>query len=153
MIKRRQLLQTFKLGGGSLTDEDIRAFALRHGWRSGLEESVAADLFDRDVSFQYEQNKLQYTVPERQATYTPDFYITNRNGKEIIIETKGRFVTADRQKMLFVKGQHPHLDIRFVFSNPNTKISKKSKTTYGMWAKRHGFPYAGRVVPEEWLNE
>jgi len=145
----RQL--TFKLGGGSLTRSDV--LGLQHGWRSGLEKFVGASLSDRGISFEYEQHKLKYTVPERVATYTPDFYVTTRSGKIIIIETKGRFVTADRQKMLLVKEQHPKLDIRMVFSNPNARISKKSKTSYAAWCEKHGFPYAAKDVPEDWLNE
>lgn len=152
-MQKRQTLQTSSFGGGSLTAEELRAHALKHGWRSGLEESLAAQLVEEGILFEYEQHKLTYNVPQRTATYTPDFFITNRSGKQIIIETKGRFVTADRQKMLLVKDQHPDLDIRMVFSNPNTRISKQSKTTYGMWCQRHGFPYAAKVVPEEWLNE
>jgi len=144
---------TSKLGGGSLTRSDLLASALKNGWRSGLEESLAAYLDERNIPYQYEENKLVYTVPQRQATYTPDFYVTTRSGKVIIIETKGRFVTADRQKMLLVKEQHPDLDIRFVFSNPNTRISKKSQTTYAAWCEKHGFLYAAKVTPEEWLNE
>lgn len=144
---------TSKLGGGSLTRSDLLASALKNGWRSGLEESLAAYLDERNIPYQYEENKLVYTVPQRQATYTPDFYVTTRSGKVIIIETKGRFVTADRQKMLLVKEQHPDLDIRFVFSNPNTRISKKSQTTYAAWCEKHGFLYAAKVAPEEWLNE
>ena len=144
---------TSKLGGGSLTRLDLLASALKNGWRSGLEESLAAYLEERNIPYQYEENKLVYTVPQRQATYTPDFYVTTRSGKVIIIETKGRFVTADRQKMLLVKEQHPDLDIRFVFSNPNTRISKKSQTTYAAWCEKHGFLYAAKVAPEEWLNE
>ena len=38
--------------------------------------------------------------------------------------TKGRFVTADRQKHLMIASQYPLLDIRFVFSNPRNRISK-----------------------------
>ena len=144
---------TSKLGGGSLTRSDLLASALKNGWRSGLEESLAAYLDERNIPYQYEENKLVYTVPQRQATYTPDFYVTTRSGKVIIIETKGRFVTADRQKMLLVKEQHPDLDIRFVFSNPNTRISKKSQTTYAAWCEKHGFLYVAKVAPEEWLNE
>ena len=100
---------TSKLGGGSLTRSDLFANALKNGWRSGLEESLAAYLDERNIPYQYEEHKLVYTVPERQATYTPDFYVTTRSGKVIIIETKGRFVTADRQKMLLVKSSTPIL--------------------------------------------
>jgi hypothetical protein len=86
-------------------------------------------------------------VPERKAKYTPDFVLPNG----IIVETKGRFVVADRQKHLFVKAQHPELDIRFVFSNSKAKISKTSKTTYADWCTQHGFKYADKEIPNEWL--
>lgn len=132
---------------------DKRKNALKHGWRSGLEEDLAAFLHSKGVSFEYEMHRLAYLVPARQARYTPDFYITTKTGKVIIVETKGRFLTADRQKMILVKAQYPDLDIRFVFSNANTKISKQSATTYAMWCEKHGFPYATKVVPEDWLNE
>lgn len=131
----------------------VRKQALANGWRSGLEESLAAFLRSKGIPFEYEQHKIEYVVPSRGAKYTPDFYITTKSGKTIIVESKGRFVTADRQKMILVKTQHPDLDIRIVFSNPNTKISKQSTTTYAMWCEKHGFPYASKVVPQEWLDE
>lgn len=142
-----------KLGGGSLTRSDVRSMALKHGWRSGLEESLAADLRSKGVEFEYEEHKIEYLVPERLAKYTPDFYVYTRSGKLIVIESKGRFVTANRQMHLLVKQQYPDLDLRFVFSNPNQKISKQSKTTYGMWCEKHGFLYAAKVVPQEWIDE
>jgi hypothetical protein len=78
----------------------------------------------------------------------PDFVLPNG----IIIETKGRFVTADRQKHILILEQHPHLDIRFVFSSSRTRISKKSRTTYATWCESHGFQYADRLIPEAWLR-
>lgn len=139
--------------GGIRYPSTTRQRAIANGWRSGLEESLAADLTVKGAQFKYEENKLKYLVPERTATYTPDFYITTRSGKTIVIESKGQFKTEDRAKMLLVKAQHPELDIRLVFSNPNTKISKQSKTTYAMWCEKHGFLYAKRVVPQEWIDE
>jgi hypothetical protein len=88
--------------------------------------------------------------PTKPRKYTPDFIITD-NG--IIVETKGRFVTADRQKHLLVKAQYPDLDIRFVFSNSRTRISKQSDTTYGMWCEQKGFRYADKKYPVAWLSE
>ena len=132
---------------------DIRKNAVKNGWRSGLEENLAAFLRSQGVSFEYEMHRLAYLVPARTAKYTPDFYITTKSGKVIIVETKGRFLTADRQKMILVKQQYPDLDIRFVFSNENQRISKQSPTTYGKWCEKHGFPFASKVVPKEWLNE
>ena len=147
------LPQTFKRRRVPPSQSELRKNAIKNGWRSGLEESVAAYLSGKGIQYEYEENKLSYAVPQRQATYTPDFYVTTASGKVIVVETKGRFVTADRQKMLLVKDQHPHLDIRMVFSNPNTKISKKSNTTYADWCEKHGFLYAKQLVPESWLDE
>lgn len=119
------------------------------GYRSGLEEKVAAQLETAGISYGYEAQLLKYIKPARVSKYTPDFILSNG----IIIETKGRFVTADRQKHILIKDQHPDLDIRFVFSNPNTRISKQSKTTYAMWCDKHGFRYAKALIPSEWIAE
>lgn len=126
-----------------------RQVGLKHGFRSGLEEKVAEQLVAQRVPFTFEEHAIRYVKPARKAKYTPDFVLENG----IIIETKGRFVTADRQKHILVKEQHPGLDIRFVFSNPNARISKTSKTTYAMWCEKHGFPYAKQLVPDAWVKE
>ena len=121
---------------------------LLYGWRSGLEERVADQLVSLNVPFTYEELKIKYVKPARQSTYCPDFVLSNG----IIVETKGRFLTADRQKHLLVKEQHPDLDLRFVFSNSKVSISKGSKTTYGDWCNKHGFIYADKLIPLEWLK-
>jgi hypothetical protein len=126
-----------------------RQAAIKHGWRSGLEEKVGAFLASHGVDYAYEETTLRYNVPPRPAKYTPDFILPNG----IIIETKGRWLTADRQKMALVKEQHPALDIRMVFSRSKATISKTSATTYAMWCVKHGFPYADRFPPEAWLSE
>lgn len=126
-----------------------RQRALAEGYRSGLEDKVATRLTAGGVAYSYESHVVRYEKPARKARYTPDFILPNG----IIIETKGRFVTADRQKHLLIQEQHPDLDIRFVFSNPNTRISKTSKTTYAMWCEKHGFMYAKADIPSAWLME
>jgi len=119
------------------------------GKRSGLEAQIASQLDRLGVKYGYETYKVSFVKPAKARIYTPDFVLENG----IIIEAKGLFDTADRQKHLLVKEQNPQLDLRFVFSNPNQRISKKSKTTYGMWCERHGFKYAKGLVPIEWLKE
>ena len=84
------------------------------------------------------------------SKYTPDFLIII-NG--LLVETKGRFTSQERKKFKLLKEQHPEIDLRFVFSNPNTRIGKKSKTTYGMWCERIGYPYAKELIPTKWLKE
>ena len=119
----------------------------KYGYRSGLEDRISEQLKSLSVLFKYEEFKIKYEVHETR-TYTPDFELPNG----IIIESKGRFVAADRKKHLLVKKQHPELDIRFVFSNSRAKITKGSKTSYGDWCEKHGFMYADKLIPEEWVN-
>lgn len=126
-----------------------KAHGIANGYRSGLEEKVGAELDAKGIEYTYEKEVIQYTKPEKKAKYTPDFVLENG----IIVETKGRFLTADRQKHLLVKQQRPDLDIRFVFTNPNARISKTSKTTYAMWCDKYGFQYAAQSIPDAWLKE
>jgi hypothetical protein len=126
-----------------------RQAAAKHGFRSGLEEVLDASLKSRGVDGEYEQHKIAYTKPATNHIYTPDFRLPNG----IYVETKGRFVLADRQKHLLIKSQNPTLDIRFVFQNSKNKIRKGSNTTYADWCKKHGFLYADKDVPAEWLTE
>lgn len=126
----------------------VRQRALKAGYRSGLEETVADQLKKLGVRAEYEKERIKYRV-EEDRTYTPDFVLPNG----IIIETKGRFVAADRKKHLLIRKQHPELDIRFVFSNSRVKISKTSKTTYAAWCIKHGFLYADKEIPLEWLTK
>ena len=119
----------------------------KYGYRSGLEDRISKQLKALSVPVKYEEFKIKYQVNEVR-TYTPDFELPNG----IIIESKGRFVVADRKKHLLVQKQHPDLDIRFVFYNSKGKINKGSKTTYGMWCDKHGFLYADKLIPEEWIK-
>lgn len=135
-----------------------KAVGLKYGFRSGLEERISKELKDTGCSFTYEEEVLKYEKPARTSKYTPDFIITTRpdgtkKERPLVIEGKGRFLTIDLQKHLLVKNQHPNVDIRFVFSNSRQRISKQSKTTYAMWCEKHGFQYADKLVPKEWLNE
>jgi len=130
---------------GNKRDKYAKARSL--GYRSMLEVKIAKQLEEAGIDFGYETLKLPYKVSEVR-TYVPDLVLPNG----IIIETKGRFVAADRKKHLLIKKQHPELDIRFVFSNSKTKLSKSSKTTYGAWCAKHGYLYADKEVPLEWLK-
>ena len=123
---------------------------IREGYRSGLEDLVAKQLNSLGIKFEYEpkDGKVEYTKPQSKHKYTPDFVFT-----EFIVETKGRFTTADRKKHKLIKEQHPDIDIRFVFSNSNTRISKQSSTTYAQWCEHYGFKYADKLIPNDWLRE
>lgn len=121
----------------------------RLGFRSGLEETTAAQLEKAGIEVKYEERRLAYVKPATPATYTPDFILPNG----IVIETKGRFMPDDRKKHLLIKQQHPDLDIRFVFTRSKTRINKTSKTTYAAWCEKNGFLYADTRIPQAWLDE
>ena len=86
--------------------------AIKHGYRSGLEHKLSIYLDEHKVKYDYENIKIEWE-DLAYRTYTPDFVLNNG----IIIETKGRFMAADRRKHIAIKKQHPKLDIRFVFTN------------------------------------
>ena len=137
-------------------------------YRSGLESGLADWLRGAGIVFGYEtaESVIKYTIPSRLARYTPDFVLPNG----IIIETKGQFVSADRKKHLLVREEYPELDIRFVFSNANARIGKKSETRYSDWCngknpKHYVFKYFqapsafqarsrnAEWLPDDWLKE
>ena len=119
----------------------------RKDFKSGLEYNIAKQLDNLGIAVEYETTKIKYQ--RKVSTYTPDFMLPNG----IIVEGKGRFKSEDRSKHLLIKEQHPELDIRFVFSNSNSKLNKNSKTTYASWCEKHGFLYSDKVIPESWINE
>ena len=116
--------------------------------RSKFEERFATDLTARGIDYWYEPLRLRYA--KAPGVYTPDFWLRCAVGG-ILIETKGLFTSADRTKMIAVKRAHPDRDIRLVFQRAKNTLSKTSKTTYAMWAEKHGFLWAEKVVPDAWL--
>ena len=124
--------------------------AIREGYRSGLEDLVAKQLESASIPFEYEpkDGKIEYAKPASKHKYTPDFVFPN-----FIIETKGRWVTADRKKHKLIKEQHPEIEVRFIFSNSKTRISKTSRTTYAKYCEMNGWKYADKVIPDSWLKE
>lgn len=115
-------------------------------FRSKFEQRVADNLISRSVPFEYETTKIKYTVPSVDRTYTPDFTIGT-----LIVEAKGLFDYDSRAKMLLVKEQNPTLDIRILFMR-DQPIRRGSETMYSDWCEKHGFKYAFKEVPKEWLK-
>lgn len=125
------------------------AAGIKHGFRSGLEEKIIQQLEEYDIEPNYESVKLEYTIPESKHIYTPDFPVC----KSIVIETKGRWVLEDRQKMLLIIEQHPEIEFRMLFYNANQKIKKGSKTSYADWCDKHGIKWADKKIPPEWIED
>ena len=114
-------------------------------FRSKLEEKVADLLEGLGVSYEYESEKLSYTI---EHNYTPDFVLPNYT----YLETKGYWDAADRRKILAVKKANPEIDLRMIFQSPYNTISKKSKTTYAKWCEKHDIPWTSyHNIPLEWL--
>lgn len=131
----------------------MRLSALRAKWNKVYRETGYRSQYEADVASYlpedalYEPALLPYPVT-MSANYKPDFCLPSQC---IVIEAKGRFSKADRDKMLRVKQQYPELDIRMIFQ-------KKEKITTKMtnldWCEQHGFPAAvGTSLPLEWLNK
>ena len=93
-------------------------------YRSKLEENVANLLQGLGVSYQYESERIPYTI---QHHYTPDFVLPNH----VLLETKGYWDAADRRKVLAVKKDNPYLDLRMVFQSPFNKINKTFRHSAG----------------------
>lgn len=117
------------------------------GHRSGLEGNIAAQLAGLGITDVYETKSIEYHSTHH---YIPDFVLPNG----IIIEGKGWFTAEDRTKHLLVQAQHPELDIRFVFSNANKKLTTALRgATYGDWCTKNGFQYANKLIPPSWVKE
>ncbi len=127
--------------------------AIKYGFRSGLEVGISESLKQSDKSFGYETEKISYIQPASNHTYTPDFVLQKKTGGTLYLETKGRWVKADRQKFDWIFDQHPDIDIRFVFQNPNAKLYKGSKTTYAQYCDKKGWLWAKKEIPQQWLDE
>lgn len=126
--------------------------ARARGFRSGLEDKISNQIKKHGLELLYETDKIEYTVPERKSKYTPDFKLPKQGGF-FYVESKGIWTVEDRQKHLLIRDQHPDIDIRFVFSNERSKLYKGSPTTYAAYCEKHGFQYAHKWIPIEWLKE
>jgi hypothetical protein len=152
-LRRARRIRTYGFDPGEnliALSKDRYRHARAAGYRSGLEVALGRQLEKAGIAAEYETLTIPWIPKPKTRRYKPDWVLLS-NG--IIIESKGRFITADRSKHKEVKEQHPDLDIRFVFSNSKTRISKQSKTTYAMWCVTQGFQYADKEIPAAWLRE
>lgn len=140
-----------------------------NNYKSKYERTVAAALAKAKVSFRYESDTFDYPHTNRRGacrdcgsknvavmrTYTPDFRIRPNGGLnprgEFYLETKGKFTSEDRTKMLEVIAHHPKVKFRMLFMRDN-KLNRKSNTRYSDWCRKHGIEFAvGVEVPNTWL--
>ncbi len=105
-------------------------------YKSKLEIQVAEYLGE---NAEYEREYIEFEQPAKQRRYCPDF----KTKAGVFIECKGKWVTEDCLKHVWLREQHPDKRIILLFQNPDVKINKRSKTTYGDWATKNGI---------EWLD-
>lgn len=118
-------------------------------YKSKLEIQVA-DYLGEDA--EYEREYIEFVQPAKQRKYCPDF----KTKAGIFIECKGKWVTEDRLKHVWIKAQHPDKRIILLFQNPDVKINKRSKTTYADWADKNGIEWLDwrkRDIPKELIIE
>lgn len=122
--------------------------------KNPFETTTYLKLKDSVHDVEYETVKLPYTI---EAEYIPDFKVVTKSHQRYYLETKGNghAWTADvRRKMLLVKKKYPEIDMRILFySNGVFGPSRKdgSRMTQSEWAEKHGFTYAIKHIPEDWL--
>lgn len=127
----------------------------KNNYRNKFEQVTGDKLNERNISFNYESERLDYTVSGK---YIPDFIIQTNRGKTLYIETKGNgrsFDAASRRKLIAVKLQHPDKDIRIVFYSDGAFGAKRKDGTrlrQSEWADKNGFKCAVREIPESWLE-
>lgn len=125
-------------------------------FRNKFEAYTGEKLREAGVDYSYESERLDYTVS---GQYVPDFVLRTRGGKVLYVETKGNgrsFDGAVRRKLIAVKSQHPDKDIRIVFYSDGAIGPKRKDGTrlrQSDWAIKHGFKWAIKDIPEEWLEE
>lgn len=135
-----------------ISKRKARRKAIEAGFRSKFEQEIAEWFAEEGINFKYEGMKVQYTVPETKKTYTPDWMLDACPG--VIYESKGRFTSYDRQKMLLVRKSNPNLVIRMIFQNANVRISKTSKTTYADWCNKNQIEWCewNGGLPKKWIK-
>ena len=120
--------------------------------RSKLELKFEEIIKEFDVAYDYEVTKIPYTIPESNHNYTVDWTFING----LLVETKGYLSDhKERYKYVLLKQQHPDLDLRFVFDNPN-KLCGGTKMTHAKWAEKYGFAYCSiRDIEQikQWIKD
>lgn len=120
-------------------------------YKSKLEVLVAALLKRAKVPIKYETDVIEFVQPAKKRKYHPDFRLP---GDHRYIEVKGKLDREARQKYIWVKEQHPDVQLYLLFAKADNRLSKNSRTTYAEWAEENGFEWADvRVgIPKHWLQ-
>lgn len=115
-------------------------------YRSGYEAGIARSMQERGLSFQYERTVLPYAIPKVTRV---DWTILTRRGRLILVESKGYFPPAAREKVAAIVESNPDEDYRLLFQ-PGSQAAKLGPAL----AKRLGIRYhTGDSIPDAWFEE
>lgn len=105
-----------------------------------FEVEGARQLDKAKVPYEYEpkDKHVPYTI---NAEWVPDFVLNGR----IYVELKGKFDAYDKRKLVAVRRGNSTLDLRIVFYSA-TKTNVR-------WAEKHGWKWAAKTIPQEWIKE
>ena len=121
----------------------------QNNYKSKIEIQLA-ELLGDDAT--YEPEYIPFLQPAKSRRYCPDF----KTVANVYIECKGKWTAEDRYKHVLLKEQHPDKRIVLVFQNPDVKINKRSKTTYGDWATKNGLEWLDwrtKTIPKELISD
>ena len=116
--------------------------------RSCCERDTDKYLKKKGIKFTYEKERITW-LNVKTRYYKHDCILENG----MLIKIKGCVVSKERRKYVEIRQQPPDLDLRFGFQNSRIKLYKRAKVGYSDWCERHGFKYAEKVIPDEWLEE
>lgn len=94
----------------------------KHGlvlMRGSWEVTYAIYLDYTGVEWEYEKHKLPFVFGERSTTYTPDFYLPE---KDRYVEVKGYYGPENRGRMKAFLAQHPEIKLHIVFLDEYNRI-------------------------------
>ena len=120
--------------------------------RSKFERDVAKAFRKAEINFVYEPEVVHFVQPKKDRKYIPDFRIRTKKGYVCFVETKGRLTREDRQKLMWIREQHPKMKLILLFMNSDVRLAKNSPTSYGQWATKVGFTWFDyrKGLPKEW---
>lgn len=118
--------------------------------RSKLEQTVANTLYKFKANYTYENIKITFSAP---YTTCVDFYVQKKDETYMCIEAKGYFRKGETKKYKYLRLAEPDLDFRFIFEDADKPVRKGAKLNHGQWAEKHGYKWADKEFPKEWLKE
>lgn len=130
-------------------------------FKSRFEKKFSESLTKLKLTWKYEPDTFQVMMPiiggqcracqtkevYAKRRYTPDFKISDK----FYVETKGKFSSKDRTKILNFVQQYPEVNFRLFFMRDN-KLAKTSKVTYSAWCTKHGIVFAVGTIPKSWIK-